>query len=82
MDALARIPPATIRYAKRPAPWSPAARPMDPVLRVGLYANEDPLVNKQVVVGRPPEKSDNPESGSDEILYVPVKDSLPEGGDL
>ena len=82
MDALARIPPATIRYAKRPAPWSPAARPMDPVLRVGLYANEDPLVNKQVVVGRPHEKSDNPESGSDEILYVPVKDSLPEGGDL
>ncbi len=78
MDALARIPASSIVYGKRPEPWSPAARPMDPVLRVGLYANEDPFVNKHVVVGRPPSKNET----SDKLLFVPVRGELPEGGDL
>jgi len=30
--------------------WSPAARPLGPVLRVGLFATEDPLVHKQVIL--------------------------------
>ena len=51
LDALARIPSASLAYGKKPASWAPAARPMDPVLRVGLYANEDPFVNKHIVVG-------------------------------
>ena len=50
LDALARIPSSSLAYGKKPTPWAPAARPMDPVLRVGLYANEDPFVNKHIVV--------------------------------
>ena len=30
--------------------WSPAARPLGPVLRMGLFATEDPLVHKQVIL--------------------------------
>ena len=48
LDALARIPPASLAHAKQSAPWAPAARPMDPVLRIGLYASEEPLVNKHI----------------------------------
>lgn len=52
LDALARIPAANLISAKKPGPWSPAARPMDPVLRVGLFAKDDPLVHKHIVVTR------------------------------
>ena len=30
--------------------WSPAARPLGPVLRMGLFATDDPLVHKQVIL--------------------------------
>ncbi len=74
MDALARIPAADILAARKNAPWSPAARPMDPVLRVGLFVKEDPLVQKHVVVtrfrGATPA---NGESSSDSVLFVDAK---------
>ena len=50
LEALSRIPPAKIVGGKKPGPWSPAARPMDPVLRIGLYEKEDSLIHKHVVV--------------------------------
>ena len=64
LDALARIPPASLAHAKQPEPWAPAARPMDPVLRVGLYENEEQLVNKHIVVGK------YPASTEDKLLVV------------
>jgi len=48
-------------------PWSPAARPMGPVLRLGLFEVVDPLVNKQVVVS----EKDSP--SGDGALYVPLE---------
>ncbi len=91
MDALARIPSANLLNAKKPAPWSPAARPMDPVLRIGLFAKEEPLVHKHVVVTRLKknapaavspasadrnyEKSSSEKFSSDKILYVDAKTS-------
>ncbi|MCQ2096473.1 MAG: DUF58 domain-containing protein [Fibrobacter sp.] len=51
LEALARIPSAKITGGKKPAVWSPAARPMDPVLRVGLFAKDESLIHKHVVVG-------------------------------
>ena len=68
LDALARIPPASLAHAKRPAPWAPAARPMDPVLRIGLYENDEPLVNKHIVVGT------QPASTEDKLLVVSPED--------
>jgi uncharacterized protein (DUF58 family) len=59
LEALARIPRAEVferwvrgSSAKLPAGkvWSPAARPMGPVLRLGLDVESNPLVHKQVVV--------------------------------
>lgn len=59
MDALARIPRNEVarwmKGAKSPEAqktehWSPAARPMGPVLRLGLYVAEEPLVHKQIVL--------------------------------
>lgn len=63
LEALARIPaaswlePRTSRNTvnSRSATgaqklWSPAARPLGPVLRMGLFATEDPLVHKQVIL--------------------------------
>lgn len=74
MDALSRIPAANLVDAKKPTPWSPAARPMDPVLRVGLFAKEEPLVHKHVVVTRfKGESPANGESSSDKVLYVDGK---------
>ena len=51
LEALARIPHAKI-YGPRPksCAWSPAARPMGPVLKLGLFSTRDPLVQKQIVV--------------------------------
>ena len=59
LEALARIPRAEVferwvrgSSARSPAGkvWSPAARPMGPVLRLGLEVESNPLVHKQVVV--------------------------------
>ena len=53
LESLARIPPTSLRMSKTANAqklWSPAARPLGPVLRVGLYATEDPLVHKQVIL--------------------------------
>ena len=59
LEALARIPRAEVferwvrgSSVKLPADkvWSPAARPMGPVLRLGLAVEANPLVHKQVVV--------------------------------
>lgn len=51
--ALARIPAASpfkkSGHTTEDA-WSPAARPMGPVLRLGLHREENPLVHKQVLV--------------------------------
>lgn len=68
LDALARIPSASLAYGKKPTPWAPAARPMDPVLRVGLYESEDPFVNKHIVVAA---KSASTE---DNLLVISHKD--------
>ena len=68
LDALARIPPASFAHGKQPSPWTPAARPMDPVLRVGLYEGEDSFVNKQIVVGA------TVESSRDSLLVIPPAD--------
>lgn len=68
LDALARIPPSSLAHAKQPAPWAPAARPMDPVLRIGVYASEEPLVNKHIVVGK------QPASTEDKLLVVSPED--------
>ena len=67
LEALARIPRASLYErgasqkskalrglsASRPAEkWTPAARPMGPVLRLGLHETDDSQVHKQVVVCR------------------------------
>lgn len=74
MDALARIPAANLVSARKPGPWSPAARPMDPVLRVGLFAKEDPLVHKHIVLGHFSKKIAVGRSAetlsSDKVLFV------------
>lgn len=74
MDALARVPAADLMSAKKPGPWSPAARPMDPVLRIGLYAKDEVLVHKHVVVGHFSKKSVLEKSADsispDKILFV------------
>ena len=73
LDALARIPMASLAHGKLPAPWAPAARPMDPVLRIGLYENDEPLVNKHVVVGM------QPASTEDKLLVISPEDLEGEG---
>lgn len=81
LETLARIPRAEIytrdkrardkhareKNAREPELWSPAARPMGPVLRVGLFAAADPLVNKQVVV------CDKSAESRDDTLLVPAE---------
>lgn len=66
LEALARIPRASLYErgvsrqfkmlrrsgASRSSEWTPAARPMGPVLRLGLHEAEDSQVHKQVVVCR------------------------------
>ena len=51
--ALARIPAASPFKKSGPATegvWSPAARPMGPVLRLGLHREENPLIHKQILI--------------------------------
>ena len=41
---------------------------MDPVLRIGLYENDEPLVNKHIVVGK------LPTSTEDKLLVISPED--------
>ena len=41
---------------------------MDPVLRIGLYENDEPLVNKHIVVGM------QPASAEDKLLVISPED--------
>lgn len=84
LEALARIPAASWleeRISKGPrnsrnatsAPklWSPAARPLGPVLRMGLFATEDPLVHKQVILDAHSKLADESKAAiSDDVLSV------------
>lgn len=84
LEALARIPAVSwleARISKGPrnsrnatsAPklWSPAARPLGPVLRMGLFATEDPLVHKQVILDAHLKASDESKTAiSDDVLSV------------
>lgn len=81
MDALARIPRHEVARwmkgakspeAKKTEHWSPAARPMGPVLRLGLFEAEEPLVHKQIVLLRDGlfEKTAKGESSRDDVLFV------------
>ena len=84
LEALARIPGTswletrTSRNAKNsrklasaPKLWSPAARPLGPVLRMGLFATDDPLVHKQVILDAHSKLTDESKNAiSDDILSV------------
>mgnify|MGYP003322242576 CR=1 FL=1 len=65
LQVLARIPHADVIHHVAPKTWSPAARPMGPVLRVGLYTDENPLLHKQIIV-----TSKNVGLLKDSVLYV------------
>ena len=60
--------------ASAPKLWSPAARPLGPVLRVGLFATDDPLVHKQVVLESHSMAADELKTAvSDDVLAVNAK---------
>ena len=59
------------KLASAPKLWSPAARPLGPVLRVGLFATDDPLVHKQVILDVRSKLTDDSKTAiSDDILSV------------
>ncbi len=84
LEALARIPAASWLEAhiskgprnsrnatSAPKLWSPAARPLGPVLRMGLFETEDPLVHKQVILDAHLKASDESKTAiSDDVLSV------------
>ena len=81
LEALARIPATSLfemrasRIAKNSRSalklWSPAARPLGPVLRMGLFATDDPLVHKQVILDALSKLTDESKvTISDDILSV------------
>lgn len=81
LEALARIPATSLfemrasRIAKNSRSalklWSPAARPLGPVLRMGLFATDDPLVHKQVILDAHSKLTDESKVIiSDDILSV------------
>ena len=72
LESLARIPPASLlKTANAQKRWSPAARPLGPVLRLGLFATEDPLLNKQVVLDVFAKVSaDSQNDAADDVLKV------------
>ena len=84
LEALARIPAASWleTRASRSAVnsrsatnaqklWSPAARPLGPVLRMGLFATEDPLVHKQVILDAHSKLTNESKTAiSDDVLSV------------
>ena len=82
LEALARIPPASFLKTRgrgaasenAPKRWSPAARPLGPVLRVGLFATNDPLVHKQVVLESHSMAADELKAAvSDDVLAINAK---------
>ena len=80
LESLARIPPASLLKLRRSGDenaekcWSPAARPLGPVLRLGLFATNDPLVHKQVVLDAHTLASNELKSLiSDDVLAVNAK---------
>ena len=86
LEALARIPRAEVferwergSSSKPPANkiWSPAARPMGPVLRVGLNVEVNPLVHKQVVVA-----SSAAKDSAEDVLFVDLEKLDAEGVSL
>ena len=78
LEALARIPGAswletrTSRNATSAQKlWSPAARPLGPVLRMGLFATDDPLVHKQVILDAHSKLTNESKTAiSDDVLSV------------
>ena len=92
LEALARIPRAGLvdaRNGRRDSKnkgrdpkeqgmdaWSPAARPMGPVFRIGLHGASIPLVNKHVVV------CEGERENLDDTLFVPVESLGGEGVSL
>jgi len=90
LEVLARIPRAGLADARKNSrdpknkgrdpqnfeTWSPAARPMGPVLRIGLHGASIPLVNKHVVV------CEGERENLDDTLFVPVESLGGEGVSL
>ena len=72
LESLARIPPASLlKSGDGQKLWAPAARPLGPVLRLGLFATEDPLLNKQVVLDVFAKASaDSKNDAADDVLKV------------
>ncbi|MBR2091628.1 MAG: DUF58 domain-containing protein [Fibrobacter sp.] len=75
LESLARIPPTSLRKSNATKKlWSPAARPLGPVLRVGLFATEDPLVHKHVILDSHFKTTEElKELISDDVLSVNAK---------
>ena len=66
-----RVSTNSRNVTKTPKLWSPAARPLGPVLRLGLFATEDPLVHKQVILDTRAKNSEDSKSAiSDDVLAV------------
>ncbi|WP_290926654.1 DUF58 domain-containing protein [Fibrobacter sp.] len=60
-----------VNSQRAPKLWSPAARPLGPVLRLGLFATDDPLVHKQVILDAHSKLTDESKTAiSDDILSV------------
>ncbi len=78
LEALARIPATswletrTSRNATSAQKlWLPAARPLGPVLRMGLFATDDPLVHKQVILDAHSKLTNESKTAiSDDVLAV------------
>lgn len=66
LQVLARIPCVDLVHHASPSTWSPSARPMGPVLRIGLYVDENPLVHKQIIVTSALKKQEQ----KDSLLFV------------
>ena len=75
LESLARIPPTSLRKSNAISKlWSPAARPLGPVLRVGLFATEDTLVHKHVILDSHFKTTEElKELISDDVLSVNAK---------
>ena len=60
-----------VKSKRAPKLWSPAARPLGPVLRLGLFVTDDPLVHKQVILDAHSKLTDESKTAiSDDILSV------------
>ena len=79
LESLARIPSASLLSVSKnksnaQKPWSPAARPLGPVLRLGLFATDDSLIHKHIVLENRTDASDDLKIAvSDKILSVDAK---------